>query len=46
MASPVSSSLSMRVLLHSYIKKSQKAPASDLETATKRLKAYERANQP
>lgn len=34
------------VLLHGFIKKSQKAPTSDLETAIKRLKAYERGNQP
>lgn len=30
------------VLLHGFIKKSQKAPAADLETAIKRLKTYEK----
>jgi phage-related protein len=34
------------VLLHGFIKKSQKAPATDLETAIKRLKAYEKDNKP
>ena len=33
------------VLLHGFIKKSQKAPATDLETAIKRLKAYEKDNK-
>lgn len=32
------------VLLHGFIKKSQKAPAADLETAIKRLKSYEEDN--
>jgi phage-related protein len=34
------------VLLHGFIKKSQKTPDYDLETAIKRLKKYEKENQP
>ena len=34
------------ILLHGFIKKSQKTPDNDLETAIKRLKKYEQENQP
>jgi phage-related protein len=33
------------VLLHGFIKKSQKAPANEIDTAIKRLTTYERGNQ-
>jgi phage-related protein len=34
------------VLLHGFIKKSQKTPDNDLETAVKRLKKYQQENEP